>query len=136
MLESNLWQNLKKSMGDKWRTHRIENSVNASTPDILFTIMTKNRRSMGMIELKCQTPNSSNGICASHYTQGQRDFAILHRSTYLFLHSKNTYFLFDWTCADEILRGQSFDWHKNKSLWHDSMIDPISIIKIITNGLS
>lgn len=128
MLEADLWKKLKKVMGNHWRAHRIENSIDDSTPDVMFTIKTGNRRIMGMIELKCQEPNKSDNLNAPHYTQGQRDFATLHE-TYLLLHSGGNFMLFDWTRSNEILRGQSLDWHKENSLDHSGVITPQFMLK-------
>ena len=138
MLESKFWKKLKTTVGNKWRCCRIENSIDSGTPDIVFSIQCKHNRIIGMIELKCQDSNSTGGIKANHYTQTQRNFAILHESTFLFLHSDDVCYLFDWTNSNDILKGQSIEWHKNNSLFFCPInkLDGDFFIKSITNRLT
>lgn len=133
MLEADLWKKLKKEMGNRWRAHRIENSIDANTPDVLFSIDRNGQRKMGMIELKCQEPNKSGNLNAPHYTQGQRDFATLYESTFLLLHSDGVIYLFNWSTSQEILRGRSLGWHRKNALFAENLVNfsPDRLIAIL-----
>jgi hypothetical protein len=136
MLETDLWTKLRKAMGAKWRGQRIEDSISSDIPDVFFTLRCSDRRVAGMMELKCQEPNKKLGINAKHYTQGQRDFAILHdNAVFLFLYSGGWYMMFGSDQANLILRGQSLDWHREVSLWSSQTLIGTNIASILCDQL-
>lgn len=136
MLETELWKKVRAGLGDKWRGHRIENRINAGTPDVFFTLILDGVRSAGMLELKCQEPGKRGGINAKHYTQEQRDFATLHDAVLLMLYSNGWYVLFDSVLCDEILRGQSFNWHIENSIYASLSPDWSEVALIIKSSLA
>lgn len=123
MLEEDLWKKVRKGIGAKWRPQRIEDSNCSDIPDVYFTIPHGSHRTGGWIELKCQEPNRRGGINARHYTQGQRDFAALHQTVFLLLYSGGWFMLFDHAKSDEILRGQTMDWHLQTAIWSSKRPD-------------
>lgn len=84
-------------------------------PRRVFTLSSKGIRVAGMMELKCQDHGVRGGISAAHYTQDQRDFALLHESVLLWLHSSGWYMLFPSDIADDILRGRPQIEHNRPS---------------------
>ena len=135
MLEKDLWIKTRKGVGAKWRASRLEDKLSAGIPDVFFTLPSDDIRIAGMIELKCQEQGARGGIFAAHYTQDQRDFALLHESVLLWLHSSGWYMLFPSDVADDILRGQSLDWHKEKALYSSQSPDWTVFIGIVRSYL-
>lgn len=139
MLESVFWKKLDKAAGKRWNSHRIENKINNNTPDVFVSIPSYNNIMIScMLELKCQEISAKGTINAKHYTQGQRDFALIHRNVWLLLQSSNAYYLFDYTVANIILRGQSLDWHKSIAIVFNQSIDNFitDCINVIINQKS
>ena len=118
MLEEDLWNKTRKGIGAMWRCNRLEDKLSSGVPDVFFTLPSDNKvRIAGMMELKCKDPGKRGGISAAHYTQDQRDFALLHESVLLFLYSGGWYMLFASSVAPDILKGQSVDWHRENALY-------------------
>jgi hypothetical protein len=53
MLESLLWQKVRKGMGSRWRAQRIENRIDEGTPDVFLSVAVPvmATRVAGMVEL-------------------------------------------------------------------------------------
>jgi hypothetical protein len=119
MLEKELWNVVRGGMSNLWRAQRVEDSMSPDIPDVYFTIRNglHSDRLGGWLELKCQEPRKRGGVNARHYTQGQRDFAQLHQTVFLLLYSSGWFMLFDHHTADDILRGQTLEWHRDQALY-------------------
>lgn len=118
MLESLLWQKVRKGVGSRWRAQRIENRIDEGTPDVFFTIAVPGMatRVAGMVELKSYEPRKGQKVVIPHFTQDQRDFIRLHH-TFLLLYCNKHYLLFGPTTGYLVGNGQSFDAHKEVALW-------------------
>ena len=120
MLEKDLWAKVRKGMGARWRSCRIENRLDEGTPDVFFTMQTP--KVSGMIELKSQDSRKNGNIVIPHFTQEQRDFIRLYH-TFLLLYCNKHYLLFGPTTGYLVGLGQSFDAHKEIALYSSDRPD-------------
>lgn len=135
MLEDDFWTKIRKAIKSKWRTERIENRLSADFPDVVFTIHLSGVARTGLLELKCGKVNTKGMITISHYTEGQRDFAINH-SAYLLAHIEGLgVVLFDSQYSKELFKGQPVSWHLERCIYHSQRMDGDGLFQAIQSLL-
>lgn len=135
MLEKDFWTIVRKGIGSLWRAQRVEDELASDVPDVVFSIPANNRRVMGMIEIKVQAPNKKGCVNARHYTQGQRDFAQMHGAVFMLVLVGDWVMLFDSNVSNEILRGQTIQWHIERALYSSITPDWSRLISAIKTAL-
>lgn len=117
MLEKDFWTKVRKAIGGKWRSERVENKLSADFPDVVFSIPVCGILRSGLLELKCGKPNKNGTLSISHYTEGQRDFAVNH-GAYLLVYVEDVgIMLFNSDFAKELFRGQTTLWHIERTIY-------------------
>lgn len=116
MLETDMWDEVRRGVGPLWRSQRIEDSISSDIPDVFFSISHGQGRISALLELKVASCGKRGGLSAPHYTQGQRDFADIHGTVFLLVYAGGYWLLFDHTHVQDILKGQSLDWHIQYSI--------------------
>lgn len=135
MLEDDFWTKIRKAIGKKWRSERVENRLSADFPDVVFSIPVCGIIRNGLLELKCGKLSKKSTISISHYTEGQRDFAVNH-GAYLLVYVESVgVMLFGSDFAKELFRGQTALWHIERSIYFSKSINGDELFTIFQSIL-
>ena len=123
MLEKDFWTKVRKAIGGKWKSERVENKLSADFPDVVYSIYVCGVVRNGLLELKCGKPNKNGTLTIGHYTEGQRDFAKNH-GAYLLVYVEDVgVMLFGNNFAKELFKGQTILWHIERSVYFSKTLN-------------
>jgi len=108
MSEAKMWDRLRVGMGHRWVAERIENKLNAGTPDVTYAIRMGAFGANGWVELKYLrrlTDDESEEVEVPLYKPEQRNWIRRHGQggyVFLLLQAADTWFLFNWINAQKV----------------------------------